>query len=72
MATHYHYYVNDTLSADNDHEVHEQSCYWLSIANRKTYLGFFVGCIPAVKISQESHYRNSNGCKHCSPICHTG
>jgi hypothetical protein len=65
-----HYYVNDTRSEERDHEVHEQGCFWLSIAHKTTYLGSFSWCGPAVTAAKVK-YPSANGCKHCSPICHT-
>ena len=72
MAALTHYYVNDTESTEGDHEVHRSDCYWLGLANSKTYLGLFDSCAPAVAKAKRDHYRNSNGCVHCSPNCHTG
>jgi len=66
------YYVNLTESSEGDHEVHEDGCYWLSIASRKTHLGAYDNCRPAVTKAKQYHFSNSNGCKHCSPDCHTG
>lgn len=71
MAAYKHYYVNDTLSNDNDHEVHEETCYWLGITKSKSYVGYHNNCASAVRQAKEQHYWNSNGCKHCSPLCHT-
>ena len=65
------YYVNDTEQKNGDHEVHERGCYWLSIAHSTTYLGDFSSCEPAVAKAKRDHYRQSNGCKHCSLPCHT-
>ena len=66
------YYVNDNAqSGSNDHEVHKDGCYWLSIANSTTYLGVFDNCRDAVKKAKE-YYDDTNGCAYCSPNCHTG
>ena len=64
------YYVNDTAQSNGDHEVHEDGCYWLSIARSTTYLGNFTSCHPAVAAAKRI-YPQSNGCIHCSPNCHT-
>jgi len=66
------YFVNNTESDEGDHEVHKEGCYWLGIANSKSYLGEFSSCVGAVAKAKTDHYRNSNGCKHCSAACHTG
>lgn len=65
-----HYYVNDTPQQNGDHEVHKQTCTWLTIAKSKTYLGYFATCAEAVNVAKRS-YRQSNGCAYCSPTCHT-
>ena len=66
------YWVNNTKSDENDHEVHKEGCYWLSIAVDTSYLGNFASCAPAVAKAKSEHFVSSNGCKHCSPDCHTG
>ena len=65
-----HYWVNNTRSNEGDHEVHQQGCYWLGIAHNTTYLGVFEGCYGAVAEAKKT-YPSANGCKHCSPLCHT-
>jgi hypothetical protein len=65
------YYVNNTAQLNGDHEVHEDGCYWLSIASDTSYLGRYGSCQGAVAEAKRSHHRQSNGCKHCSPACHT-
>ena len=64
------YYVNDRAQANGDHEVHKDGCYWLKLAVSTTYLGQHYGCSTAVA-KAKTIYRQSNGCKYCSPICHT-
>jgi len=64
------YYVNDNPQSTGEHEVHEDGCYWLSLANSKTYLGVFAYCSTAVSEARK-HYSNVDGCKHCCPACHT-
>ena len=64
------YYVNNTAQLNGDHEVHENGCYWLSIATSTTYLGEFDSCGPAVTTAKRM-YSTANGCRHCSPACHT-
>jgi hypothetical protein len=62
--------VNDNAQSNGDHEVHEDGCYWLSLATSATDLGFHVSCSGAVAKAKLT-YRQSNGCIHCSPACHT-
>ncbi len=64
------YYVNETEQANGDHEVHEDDCYWLLLANKKKDLGEFYLCSSAVAAAIALGY-NANGCKHCSEPCHT-
>lgn len=65
------YYVNNTAQPNGDHEVHKYDCYWLGLANSKTYLGNFVSCEGAVTKSKRDHWRQSNGCATCANACHT-
>ena len=64
------YYVNKTAQPNGDHEVHEDSCYWLSLANSKEYLGTHSNCDSAVKEAKKK-YPTANGCMSCSKECHT-
>ena len=66
-----YYYVNDTPQSDTgDHEVHESDCYWLSLASSKTALGYYPTCFGAVA-KAKTIYPKADGCKHCSPACHS-
>ena len=64
------YYVNDNAQSNGDHEVHRTSCYYYPQIVRKTYLGEFNSCAPAVA-KAKTIYLKSNGCDTCSPNCHT-
>mgnify|MGYP000980378140 CR=1 FL=1 len=67
------FYLNLNQTNDIDYEVHESGCYWLSLVARKEHLGNFSSCHGAVAEAKRRHpnkYR-INGCKHCSPACHT-
>lgn len=64
------YYVNKKAQSNGDHEVHDEYCSYLpNLANRK-YLGLFSSCKEAVKEAKKD-YSQSNGCRYCSPDCHT-
>ena len=65
------YYVNKNAQANGDHEVHESGCSYLPAAENRVYLGDFSNCRDAVAEARR-HYRQSNGCYHCSRACHTG
>lgn len=62
------YYVNNDAQSNGDHEVHKSGCSYMP--SRKTYLGDFTSCTPAVTKAKAT-YPTSNGCYYCSPACHT-
>lgn len=62
------YYVNKNAQANGDHEVHDENCTYLPY-NRK-YLGEYDTCKDAVAEAKKE-YKTANGCKYCSPLCHT-
>jgi hypothetical protein len=63
-----YYYVNDRPQDNGDHEVHTEQCQFVPV--NKTYLGFFSTCKEAIAEATKK-YPQSNGCKFCSPSCHT-
>ena len=65
-----YYYVNDR-PREGHYEVHEQGCYWLGIADETTFLGSFSSCQGAVEKAIWLGYHEVDGCKRCSPQCHT-
>ncbi|MBU1091866.1 hypothetical protein KKA27_03330 [Patescibacteria group bacterium] len=64
------YYVNENEQSNGDHEVHKDGCYWLTLVQRKKYLGEFVSCVGAVREAKK-YYSTADGCIHCSEACHT-
>jgi hypothetical protein len=62
------YYVNNNAQSNGDHEVHEEGCRYMP--ENKKYLGEFSNCQDAVKEAKLT-YPKSDGCKTCSPACHT-
>ncbi|MGB5927942.1 MAG: hypothetical protein WBH03_07190, partial [Cyclobacteriaceae bacterium] len=64
------YYVNKNAQANGDHEVHDENCYWLPNETNRMYLDYFSTCEAAVREARK-HYRQVNGCIHCSKPCHT-
>lgn len=64
------YYVNNRRQSNGDHEVHSESCPYLLAIESKTYLGEFSSCFPAVAKAKQT-YPSADGCKTCSPACHT-
>ncbi len=63
------YYVNKHAQANGDHEVHDESCWYLPIADNRTYLGQFYSCTAAVTEAKK-YYAKADGCFYCSPACH--
>lgn len=64
------YYVNKNAQSNGDHEVHKGTCSYLPLPENRLYLGTFASCVDAVREAKK-HYSQSNGCKYCSPACHT-
>jgi len=64
-----HYYVNRKAQpATGDHEVHKEGCIYFPSDN--SYLGYYSSCAEAV-VEAKKTYRRADGCKTCSPECHT-
>jgi hypothetical protein len=63
------YYVNQNAQSNGDHEVHKEGCYYLSLVERKLYLGEFTSCFPAVAEAKK-YYSSADGCYYCCPLCH--
>lgn len=64
------YLVNDTAQETGEHEVHDVTCSWAKLIKKSTSLGTHASCRGAVEEARK-HYRNVDGCAHCSPACHT-
>lgn len=65
------YYVNKNAQLNGDHEVHRaDNCPTPAKPENRHNLGFFTNCRDAVKEAKKV-YAQSNGCKNCSPECHT-
>ena len=64
------YYVNRNAQRNGEHEVHEATCYWLTLVRSRLFLGAFATCNGAVTKAKQT-YPTANGCFHCSPNCHT-
>jgi len=65
------YYVNDHAQDSGDHEVHVETCSFLHLIERKTYLGQFYSCHGAVEAAKKI-YPTADGCAFCSPDCNNG
>jgi len=64
------YCVNKNAQANGDHEVHTSTCAWKPNPENQIDLGWHSNCQSAVREAKK-HYSQSNGCKYCSPACHT-
>lgn len=65
------YCVNTNAQDNGDHEVHKYTCEWLPIEENRKYLGVFDNCFDAVQEAKKTYPTTADGCKHCSPECHT-
>lgn len=64
------YYVSKVAQPNGDHEVHDETCTWLPQPEHRTYLGYHESCYSAVIAARKEYYQ-VNGCRYCSPACHT-
>jgi len=65
-----HYYVNNIAQSNGDHEVHKAGCFYLQFVVNKTDLGGHDNCRTAVAKAKAIHI-TADGCKTCSPDCHS-
>ena len=64
------YYVNNNAQQDSgDHEVHKETCYWLTLVQSKKYLGEFSNAHDAVREAKK-YYSTADGCAKCCPEAH--
>lgn len=63
-------YVNTRPQPNGDHEVHAADCAWLPSKENRRYPGQFSSCHGAV-LDASKYYAKVNGCRRCSPACHT-
>ncbi|MFT3822854.1 MAG: hypothetical protein QM731_02995 [Chitinophagaceae bacterium] len=64
------YYVSKHAQSNGDHEVHHEDCAWLPKPENLKPLGEHTHCSTAVHAAKV-YYNQVNGCKYCSPSCHT-
>lgn len=65
------YCVNTNAQDNGDHEVHKYGCEWLPIEENRLDLGDFDNCSDAVQEAKKTYPTTADGCKYCSPECHT-
>ena len=68
------YVMNCNAQSDSgDHEVHHVGCSWFDKIERKLLLGSFESCHEALAAAKRRFKgKKIDGCKYCSPECHTG
>jgi len=64
------YYVNKNAQSTGEHEVHKLGCDRMPNEDNRVYLGDFPSCRLAIQEARK-YYKSVDGCKHCSPACHT-
>ncbi len=64
------YYVNDNAQPTGEHEIHEESCWFLPVLKNRRYLGEFFSFADAKKAAEQL-YDNVDGCAYCCPEGHT-
>ncbi|RAJ83152.1 hypothetical protein CLV59_103111 [Chitinophaga dinghuensis] len=64
------YWVSKIRQLNGDHEVHDESCRALPKFENRQLLGEFATCQEAVREAKKI-YLTADGCKICSPTCHT-
>lgn len=65
------YYVNKNAQSTGEHEVHQTTgCPTPANPENRVALGEFATCKGAIAAARK-HYANVDGCRNCSPACHT-
>lgn len=64
------YYVNKNAQPTGEHEVHRDGCPTPPEPENRLNLGVFTNCWDAVREAGK-YYRDVDGCRNCSPECHT-
>src|SRR5688500_6932448 len=60
-----HYYVNDNVKVNADHEVHRLGCTCLSHEESRTYLGQYHSCTVALQAARQ-YFSHASRCPYCS------
>ncbi len=64
------YVMNKNAQLNGDHEVHKKGCSWEPKAENQYPLGEHATCRTAVAKAKTINPK-ADGCKYCSPDCHT-
>lgn len=66
------YVANKNAQPTGEHEVHQTECHVLPHVTNQIDLGYHSSCSGAVSQARRMYPNNQfDGCKHCSPACHT-
>lgn len=65
-----YYLVNKQAQPTGEREVHETTCSYLPHPPNRDNLGWHSNCASAVAVARR-RYHNVDGCRWCSPACHT-
>lgn len=64
------FYVNQNQQSSGEHEVHMEGCDFMPFEKNLLELGGHSSCSSAIEKARET-YDQVNGCRHCTPDCHT-
>lgn len=64
------YCMNRNAQSNGDHEVHKEGCQFAPASHNQQDLGEHATCRTAVALARQYNPK-ADGCKHCSPECHT-
>lgn len=65
-----HYYFNNNIDKNGNHEVHERDCGQGADRDNRTYIGFKNDCHEAIRSAKRDHpLKPFDGCRYCSPNC---
>lgn len=68
-----HYWYNDRVDTNNNHEVHKLSCKYLPDTIHSTYLGKFDYNFQAMEYARQTEpYKQFDGCYFYMPTEHNG
>ena len=64
------YFVSKTPEETGEHEVHAEGCPKIPSVIHRKYIGEYLSCKDAVSDAKGFYYP-VDGCKFCSPNCHS-
>lgn len=67
------YYFLKDIDERGKHEVHSEDCIFFPFVNGKKIDGDFTCCADAIEAAKSQYpHLLFDGCRFCSPECHTG